>query len=48
MIELEAQFQVIIATIIISMGLTSLYSLIDIMLRKSKVFRFFTHFVDSA
>ena len=41
MIELEAQFQVIIATVIFSMIMCNLYSLFDILLRKSVVLRFF-------
>ena len=40
MIELETQFQVVIATIVFSMVVSNLYSFFDIMLRKSKVLRF--------
>ena len=39
MIELTVQFQLIISSIIFGMVSTNLYTLIDIMLRKSKVFR---------
>ena len=44
MIELEVQFQLIIASIIFSMICTNIYSFINIMLSKSKVFRFFLEF----
>ena len=39
MIELEVQFQIIIATIIFSMIATNIYTCINILLRRSKVFR---------
>lgn len=39
MIELEVQFQIIISTIVFSMFFTNLYTCINILLRKSKVFR---------
>ena len=39
MIELTVQFQLVISSVIFSMIATNLYTLIDIMLRKSKVFR---------
>ena len=39
MIELEVQFKIVIVSIVFSMFFTNLYTLIDIMLRRSKVFR---------
>ena len=39
MIELEVQFQIIISTIIFSMVVTNLYTCLDILLRRSKIFR---------
>lgn len=40
MIELEAQFKLIIVSVIFAMIATNFYTLLDILLRKSKVFRF--------
>lgn len=42
MIELEQQFKIIVCTILFAMIFTNLYTLFDIMLRKSKIIRFFT------
>ena len=39
MIELEVQFQIVIVSVVFGMIFTNLYSFIDIMLNKSKVFR---------
>ena len=39
MIELEVQFKIVIISILFGMIFTNLYTLFDIMLRKSKVFR---------
>ena len=41
MIELEVQFQVVIASIVFAMAATNLYTFIDILFKKSKVFRSF-------
>ena len=41
MIELEVQFQIVISSIIFGMLFTNLYTFIDIMFKKSKVFRSF-------
>ena len=39
MIELEVQFQIVISSIIFGMVFTNLYTFIEIMFKKSKVFR---------
>lgn len=41
MIELEIQFQLIIVSVISGMLVTNLYTLVDILLRNSKIIRFF-------
>ena len=41
MIELEVQFQVVIASIVFAMTATNLYTFIEILFKKSKVFRSF-------
>ena len=45
MIELEVQFQIVIASVVFGMVVTNLYTCVDILLRKSRVLRSLIEFV---
>lgn len=40
MIELEAQFKIVISSVVFSLCFSNIYRLIDVLLRNSKIFRF--------